>query len=325
MLDTNWEQVFRPELLWHTFRPVPVRDPASEAIHVFSRVTPPIIPRRSHAGMQHRQGSRISAISRHPPEEGLDSPTAVSPRTGVGAPVDLVAAYAHKNFGAVLYTQGKYEAAAAHFTEALRLNPGYADAHNNLGTILFHQGRYTEAEAHFAEAVRLEPGNVQAHHNLGLVLSGCGNYEAATAQFALAIRLEPDDPSVYNASAMLMAACPEAKFRDGQAAVEFATRACELTEWKDPLSLNSLAAAQAEAGDFDAAVSSQKKAIELLKDQGQKDDYGSRLASTRPKNPTVSPDRPPRLKHADDTGHDPGGLIITLRSSHLCPVWLPPQ
>ena len=220
---------------------------------------------------------------------------ASSPGAGVGPPVDLVAAYAHKNFGVVLYTQGKYEAAAAHFTEALRLYPGYADAHNNLGTILSRQGRYAEAAAYFAQAVRLDPGNVQAHYNLGTILSQRGNYEAARAQFALAIRPQPSDPNVYNASAMLMAACPEAKLRDGKGAVKFATRACELTAWKDPLSLNTLAAAQAEAGDFNAAVRWQKTAIELLGDERQKDDFRSRLALYQAKRPyrQASPQRAP--------------------------------
>ena len=82
-----------------------------------------------------------------------------------------------------------------------------------------------------------------------------------------------------------MAACPEAKFRDGKRAVEFATRACELTKWKDPRILNTLAAAQAEAGDFDAAVRSQKRAIELLTDERQKDDYRSRLVLYQAKRP----------------------------------------
>ncbi len=152
VLDTYWEQMFRPELLWHTFRPIPVRDPANEAIHVFRRVTPPINPRPARAGEQHGRGSGISAKRGHPPVEGLDPSMASAPGAGVEPPVDLVAAYAHKNFGLVLYTQGKYEAAAAHFTEALRLAPGFAKAHNDLGNVLNAQGKHEAAVAHFTEA-----------------------------------------------------------------------------------------------------------------------------------------------------------------------------
>ena len=132
-----------------------------------------------------------------------------------------------------------------------QLNSRYADAHNGLGTILSRHQRYAEALAHFAAA----------------------------------IKINQSDPNAYNESAMIMAACPEARLRDGKKAVEFATRACELTGWRNPLALDTLAAARAELGDFDAAISSQKKAIELLTDERQIADFGSRLALYKAKRP----------------------------------------
>ena len=130
----------------------------------------------------------------------------------------------HYNLGVALYAHGKYETAEAHFAEAVRLNPAYVGAHSNLGVVQALQGKNLAAEAQFAEAIRLHPGHLKVHINRGNVLSELGEYEAAKAHFAEAIRLQPADPNAYNASAMLMAACPEAKFRDGKKAVQFATR-----------------------------------------------------------------------------------------------------
>ena len=187
----------------------------------------------------------------------------------------------------------EYAEAEAHFAEAT-LDPG-SQAHFNLG--LVHATGEVQGGGGSLRGGHTAPAwQRRAHLNLGNVLSRLGNYEAAKAHYADAIRLDPGCAEAYNASAMIMAACPEAKFRDGKGAVAFATRACELTKWKDPRFLNTLAAAQAEMGDFDAAVTSQKKAIELLTDQRQQDDYRSRLVLYQAKKPyrQISPSAPVR-------------------------------
>ncbi len=196
---------------------------------------------------------------------------------------------AHNQLGIVRSSQGRYNAAKAHFSQALRLKPDYVDAHYNLGTVLAVQQKYTDAAAHLAEAIQLQPDHVGAHYNLGTVHVHLGNYDAANAQFAEMRRLDPGSADAYNASAMIMATCPEAKFRDGKRALEFATRACELTDWKNSRILSTLAAAQAEAGNFDAAVSAQKRGVELATGEGEKDDYRSRLVLYHAKRPYRDP------------------------------------
>jgi tetratricopeptide (TPR) repeat protein len=196
---------------------------------------------------------------------------------------------AHNKLGLILARGGRFEEAAAHFREALGINPNYRAAHSNLGLILLQQGRIEEAGAQFEEAVRIDPGSVEARSNLGAFLSGQGRIEEALAQFDEALRLNPSNAQVYRNQAMIWAA-GQAKYRDGRRAVEAATRACALTEWKNPAFLDTCAAAHAEAGDFDAAVRWQSRAIDLLTDENQKADFRSRLELYQARKPYREPD-----------------------------------
>ena len=65
--------------------------------------------------------------------------------------------------------------------------------------------------------------------------------------------------------------------RDGVKAVEFATRACESTEWQVPGFLNTLAAAHAECGRFDEAIRLVEQALQMPAD-GHADEYRARVA-----------------------------------------------
>ena len=65
-----------------------------------------------------------------------------------------------------------------------------------------------------------------------------------------------------NNLAWLRATCPDAKFRDSDAAVDLAKRACDATQNREGMFLDSLAAAYAEAGKFSDAVKTQKMALE---------------------------------------------------------------
>jgi protein O-mannosyl-transferase len=210
-------------------------------------------------------------------------------------------AEAHNNLGTVLVRQGKFAEAAAHYNEAIRLNPANADALNNLGKLCFDQGNFAEAAAHYDEVARLNPGSAGAHNRLGMVLARQGNFAEAAAHYDQAIRLNPDDAGSLNNCAMMWAACPEAKYRDGKRAVEAATHACKLAGWKQPDFLDTLSAAYAETGDFDAAVRWQSKAIEFLVHEREKEkgDYRSRLLLYQAKKPyrETSPGRFPTEAH----------------------------
>jgi TPR repeat protein len=78
----------------------------------------------------------------------------------------------------------------------------------------------------------------------------------------LARAARQDDPQAHNDYAWLLATHEEAELRDGDLAIEFAERA--VARERIPSYLDTLAAAYAEAGRFEDAVSTQEQAIAML-------------------------------------------------------------
>jgi Tfp pilus assembly protein PilF len=205
--------------------------------------------------------------------------------------------FAHNNLGAALFKKGRTQEAMQQFHEAIRLRPDEANACFNLGNALVQQGQIDAATTQFQEAARLKPSSALVHYNLGAALGNQGQTDAAISQFQEAIRLQPaypealgslagtldgqgkyaeairlyqaalkiqpDQDGILNNLAWLLATCPDAAFRSGPQAVRLATRACELTSYTQPLLVGTLAAAQAEAGDFQAAIASAERAAAL--------------------------------------------------------------
>ena len=110
-------------------------------------------------------------------------------------------------------------------------------------------------------------------------------YEKAIADYSEAIRLDPTDASAVNGRAWIWSTCPDIRYRDGKKAIESAAKACELTQSKDAYLVDTLAAAYAETGDFEAAVKRQTEAIRLLTDEQGRDDFSTRLKLYHEKKP----------------------------------------
>ena len=77
--------------------------------------------------------------------------------------------------------------------------------------------------------------------------------------------MKPADTLTWKLPWML-ATSPYPEMRCGSDAVYYAERAAAYSNGKDPWVLRALAAAYAENGDFDRAVSAEQQAMDLLKD-----------------------------------------------------------
>jgi hypothetical protein len=77
--------------------------------------------------------------------------------------------------------------------------------------------------------------------------------------------------------AWMLATDPHSEVRNGREAVRYGEKAASGSKWKDSTILDSLAAAYAESGQFDQAISAEQQAMLLLKDVSASRDYGLRL------------------------------------------------
>jgi len=105
---------------------------------------------------------------------------------------------AQNNLGTALFQAGNTEAAIAHYRQALKIRPGYADAHGNLGTALLQAGSLDEAMAECREALKTNPENAEAHNNLGNALLQKGNINDAMAHFQTALQIKPGSVEAHN-------------------------------------------------------------------------------------------------------------------------------
>jgi protein O-mannosyl-transferase len=173
---------------------------------------------------------------------------------------------AHYNLGIALRQKGLPDEAIRQFQEAVAIRPEFAEAQNNLGNSLLQKGRLDEAVAHLRKALEIQPDYAQAHYNLGNALLLKGEVEEAILQFQKALAIQPDSMEPRRTLAGIawrLATSPNPTLRNGTRAVDLARQTDQLARGSDPMMAAILAAAYAEAGQFDQAVAAARRAMEL--------------------------------------------------------------
>jgi len=99
--------------------------------------------------------------------------------------------------GSVYNEKGDYDRAIADLTQAIRLDPNYAIAYVVRASAYYSKGDYDRAIADFTQAIRLDPNSEITYCNRGIVYKEKGDYDRAIADFTQAIRLDPIYANAY--------------------------------------------------------------------------------------------------------------------------------
>jgi tetratricopeptide (TPR) repeat protein len=195
-------------------------------------------------------------------------------------------------------TLERYREAISDLTQAIELasqtpDPTFAlaDAYTLRGSACLLTQRAEEAIKDLTAAIRLDPKDPASVHQSRADAYELANHPALAkcdsqiADLLKRIEDKPNDAAACRELAYLLATHPEADIRNGKRAVDLATRACKLTSEKDAADLDALAAAYAEVGQFDDAVRSAKKAVELAPNEETAKLYRARLAACEKKTP----------------------------------------
>jgi tetratricopeptide (TPR) repeat protein len=170
-------------------------------------------------------------------------------------------AVAYRNRGELLAATGRTEEAASDYTAALAQLPQDAELYAMRGEANHRLGKYDEALADLSQSIEIAPHNAVAYAQRGNVHAEQGDYERAISDFRQALTIDADSAEAHRSLAWLLATCPDHTFRNPRQALASASRAAQLAAPGDPFMLDALAAAHANAGQFDRAIRCQQEAI----------------------------------------------------------------
>ena len=228
---------------------------ATEYLEQAVRIKPDYFEAQHHLGVALFQQGKLSEAKMH-----LEQALKLKPKH----------AEAQNNLGVVLFSLGNTTDAIQHLEQSLKLDPLNVRARENLEKITLElvdqfatQDRWNEAISKLERLLQIYPDSALAHENLGVVLCRTGRFAEAVKVYQKALALNPKLLTALNNLAWVLATCSDVEVRNGTRAVELAKEANRLASGRDPTILDTLAAAYAEAQDFQKAVQTAQAALEM--------------------------------------------------------------
>lgn len=176
-------------------------------------------------------------------------------------------ANAHYNLGNALFRQNEFEKAVEHYQQALATKPDYTEARVNLGVSLAKLNRPDEAIEVLYEATRTDPTNPSGFARLSQLLTQMGRRKEAVDVLSSGLAAQPQNASFAVNLALLLLKSPEPELHDPQRAIDALNGVMAVWGHEEPELLRIVAGAYASSDDFENAVVTAQRALELAQAQ----------------------------------------------------------
>ena len=170
---------------------------------------------------------------------------------------------AHRLRAEILTKMDRLEEAVEEMERVSAAMPDQPELKMQLALYYLVDRQASKAIEAYSDVLDQAPDTFEALQARGDVYLNVGKHAEAIVDFTRALKLRPDDTTLLNNLAWVLATSPEDGLRDGKRAVELATKACEMTDYKTPHILSTLAAAFAEEGNFETAIKWSQEAVNM--------------------------------------------------------------
>ncbi len=171
--------------------------------------------------------------------------------------------------------EGNFGAAIQDMEQLVKLDEGNVEWQLQLGAFYAADERPRRAIEIYTTVIDNDQKNWMARRARADALLSIGKQAEAIKDYEIALQQQPEHDGILNNLAWVLATSPKDELRDGKRSIELGTKACEVTEYKRPHILSTLAAGYAESGDFETAIKWSSKAVEMgegeIKEQLQKE------------------------------------------------------